>query len=290
MINANDVSFYDFSLIGEETGRNDQLGRAGFENSHNTMGNRNWNIHNIWMEHLKVGIWVYRMDGIHITGNRIRNTFADGINLCAGSANSVIEQNDIRNTGDDAIAFWSWSVFRRNNSNIRVRFNTAGLQWLANNIAVYGGQNIHITDNILFDTVAFGSGIAISMSHEPMDFQGTITIERNTLLRCGSHEYNFDQDFGAIWILPLRDINITITIKDNDIINSTYQGLSILGGHRVKEIIMENNYIDTCGTWGIDIGTGITGTMILKNNNISGTMIAPFRNVSGEGFVVQGEP
>jgi len=230
------------------------------------------------------------LDGIHVVGNRIRNTFADGINLCAGSVNSIVEQNDIRNTGDDAIAFWSWSVYRRTNTNIKVRFNTAGLQWLANGIAVYGGRDFEITDNILYDTVAFGSGIAISMSHDPVDFQGTVKIERNTLLRCGGHEYNFDQDFGAIWILPLKNIDITISIKDNDIIDSSYQGLSILGGNKVREIVMENNYIDTCGTWGIDIGTGITGKMILKGNNISGSMIAPLRNVAGEGFIVQEEP
>ena len=289
MIKANDVSFYDFSLAGEETGRNDLAGRAGFEISDKTMGIKNINIHNIWMEHLKVGVWTYRMEAMHVTGCRIRNTYADGINLCAGSNNNVLEQNAIRNTGDDAIALWSWSVFRRNNTGNKIRFNTAGLQWLANNVALYGGQDNEVTDNILHDTVAFGAGISVSAAHDPVDFKGTVRAARNTLLRCGGHEYNFDQDYGAVWILPLKDMDVNIILSDNDIIDSSYQGLSILGGHRVDKIIMENNHIDTCGTWGIDIGTGMSGSMILKGNIISGAMTGPFRNVSGEGFLVREE-
>ena len=293
MIKANDVSFYDFSLIGEETARNDALGRAGFENSDNTNSARNVTIQNIWMEHLKVGVWVYRMNAMLVTGCRIRNTFADGINLCAGSAGNILEQNAIRNTGDDSIALWSWTVFRRNDADNRIRFNTAGLQWLANNVAVYGGQDNEITDNILHDTVAFGAGIAVSAAHDPVDFRGTVTAKRNTLLRCGGHEYNFDQDFGAIWILPLKEMDVSITLADNDIIDSSYQGISVLGGlggHAVKEIIVENNSIDTCGTWGINIGRDIPGKLILKDNIISGAMIGPFYNAPGDGMSIPGNP
>jgi hypothetical protein len=293
MIKATDVAFYDFALFGEETGRNDAQGRAGFENPFGSRSGRNITVQNIWMEHLKVGVWVYRTDSMLVTGNRIRNTFADGVNLCGGSVNCVVEQNAIRNTGDDSIALWSWSVLRRNNANNRIRFNTAGLQWLANNVAIYGGQDNEITDNILHDTVAFGSGITVNADHDPVDFRGTVTAKRNTLLRCGGHQYNFDQDFGAIWILPLKDMDISIVLTDNDIIDSSYQGFYVhgnLGGRFVKEIIMENNNIDTAGTWGINIGAGTRGRLNLRGNSISGSMIGPFFNQAGDGYTVQGNP
>jgi hypothetical protein len=287
MVKKDNVSFYDFSLAGEETGRDDQYGRAGIETPNTSRSIKNLTVCNIWMEHLKVGVWTYRMDAMLLTGCRIRNTFADGINLCGGTSNSVVEQCAIRNTGDDAIALWSWTVFRKNDTSNKIRFNTAGLQWLANNIAIYGGQDNEITDNILHDTVSFGAGIAISANHDPLDFRGTVTVMRNTLMRCGGHEYNFDQDFGAIWLLPLKDMDVTVIVKENEIIDSSYQAFSVLGGHWVKEIIMENNYIDTCGTWGIDIGTGMSGRLLLKNNNISGGMIWPVRNASGGVFEIQ---
>jgi hypothetical protein len=79
----------------------------------------------------------------------------------------------------------------------------------------------------------------------------------------------------------------SIILEDNDMIDSSYQGLSILGGHRVKEVIMENNHIDTCGTWGIDIGTGMSGKLSLKGNSVSGGMILPVHNASDGVFVIQ---
>jgi hypothetical protein len=291
LVKVNDVSFYDFSLIGEETGRNDALGRAGFESKYKSR-TLNMTVQNIWMEHLKVGVWVYAMEGLLVSGCRIRNTYADGINLCGGSSFNVIEQTAIRNTGDDSIALWSRADHMKNDVGNKIRFNTVGLQWLANNFAVYGGQDNEVTDNIFHDTVAFGAAITISTNHDPVDFKGTVTAKRNTLLRCGGYEYNFNQDFGAIWILPLKNMDVSIVLADNEIIDSTYQGILVhggLGGRAIREIIVENNYIDTCGTWAIDIGSSTTGKMNLKGNSVSGSMMGVFRNTSGSDFAVQGD-
>jgi len=290
MINANNVSFYDFALFGREITRDDAMGRTGFENWYRTSRARDWTIQNIWMQHLKVGVWVYRMEGMLVAGTRIRNTTADGINIVGGSDNNIIEQNHIRNTGDDGIAAWSYEFFRRNNTNNRIRFNTVGLPWLASNIAIYGGQDNQVTDNILFDTMVFGGGINISARHSPMPFRGTLLVERNTLLRTGGNEYNHDRNYGAIWFSPLRDMDARFVLRDNDIIDSSYQAVAIVGYYRIGEIIMENNHIDTAGTWAIHISGSTTGRISLRNNTITGDMLGVLRNSAGDRFTVQGYP
>lgn len=284
MIKADNVSFYDFSILGAETGRNDALGRAGFETSDQDVAHKNLTIQNIWMEHLKVGVWTYFMDHMQVVGCRIRNTYADGINLCGGTSNSILEQNQIRNTGDDAIALWSSATYQLYDTNNIIRFNTVGLQWLANSIALYGGRNNIVTDNIVHDTVGFGAGINISANHNPIGFDGSVTIERNTLLRCGGHEYNYNQDYGAIWIYPLLNMNVDILLKNNEVYDSSYQGISVIGGHNVKSITLLSNIIDSCGTWGIDIAAGNTGNMTLTNIIIRGNMINSINNGSPSGF------
>ena len=280
LIKANDVSFYDFSILGAETGRNDAEGRTAFEVSDKDGDLQNLTIQNIWMEHTKTGIWTYYMDHMHVAGCRIRNTYADGINLCGGTSNSLIEQCQIRNTGDDAIALWSSASYGRYDTNNTIRFNTAGLQWLASNVAIYGGKDNTVTDNILHDTVAFGGGINISANHNPVGFGGTVTAERNTLLRCGGHEYNYNQDYGAVWIYPVADMGADIILNNNEILDSTYQGLSIIGGHNIKSLSLFGNIIDTCGTWGMDIASGNSGTMNSVNSVIRGDMINSINNGS----------
>lgn len=280
LIKANDVSFYDFSILGAETGRNDAEGRTAFEVSDKDGDLQNLVIQNIWIEHTKTGIWTYYMDNMHVAGCRIRNTYADGINLCGGTSNSLIEQCQIRNTGDDAIALWSSASYNRYDTNNTVRFNTAGLQWLASNVAIYGGKDNKVTDNILHDTVAFGGGINISANHNPVGFEGSFMAERNTLLRCGGHEYNYNQDYGALWIYPVADIGADITLNNNEILDSTYQGLSIIGGHSIRSLSLFGNIIDTCGTWGIDISAGNSGIMNNVNSVIRGDMINSVNNGS----------
>lgn len=103
-------------------------------------------LQNIWIEHYKVGLWADVVNGISIMGCRIRNTYADGINLCGGTSDCVFTQNDLRNTGDDAIAMFNRGVLCVAN---QVTYNTVSLLWLANNIALYGGKDIEVSHNLL---------------------------------------------------------------------------------------------------------------------------------------------
>ncbi|MDF2802199.1 MAG: Parallel beta-helix repeat [Anaerocolumna sp.] len=266
-IRAGNISFYDFSILGEVISRKDSIDPPAFSMVTPVKGMENVTIQNIWMEHFKVGVWADVTNGMNILGCRIRNTFADGINLCAGTSNSVITQNDIRNTGDDAIAMFNRGVLEVNN---KVLYNTVSLPWLANNIALYGGKDIVIKGNWLKDTICFGGGINISTNFKPQVFEGTILVEGNKLERCGSRENNINAEYGAIWINTVEgyDNQANCIIINNVILDSTYQGISFFNSGLLENMIIEKNLLSGTGTYAIEVGKEVKGFAIIRNNQI----------------------
>jgi hypothetical protein len=103
-------SFSDFAVFGDVTYRDDNGGYAGFDGP---LG-KNSKITNLWIEHENVGMWIGHgpllppinealTTGLVIHGVRVRDTYADGINLANATANSIVEQSSFRNNGDDAL-------------------------------------------------------------------------------------------------------------------------------------------------------------------------------------------
>lgn len=284
IIKASNTAFYDFSMRGTAVIRRDSVDPAAFEADRTVPGKENLTIQNVWIEHYKVGVWTYQTSGVHIAGCRIRNTFADGINLCMATCNSMVEQNSIRGTGDDAVAMWSQKFGNVNNT---VRFNTIALPDLANCIAVFGGSDIRICDNLISDTVTNGAGINISTNFDPTDFGGTITVERNSLFRCGSTDSAYGQDYGGIWINTVKgfDNNAYVRILDNLIAGSSYQGISFSGGGASPYVTLEGNTIVDSGTWAIDAAADSRGAADVKNNLMRGNGLGTVNN-SNEGRFV----
>jgi hypothetical protein len=285
-IKAKNISLYDFSLIGNVDHRNDSEPAAIQLESDMARRAKNIHIENIWMEHWKVGVWASRAEEVHIKGCRIRNTFADGINFSRGTSRSVVEQCDIRNTGDDGIAAWSAALA---DTDIVFRNNTVSLQWLANNIAVYGGKDIQIKGNLIKDTVAFGSGINISTRFNPQPFAGKIIVSGNRLERCGSYEYDIGKPYGAIWFNTEKghDNHADVIVQNNQIIDSTYHGILFFNEGLLEHVLLKNNTIDTAGTYGIEAGPKTKGKAVLVYNVIRNTKQGGIHNASGETFTIQ---
>jgi hypothetical protein len=64
-------------------------------------------IDNIWNEHMVCLYWGANTDRMTIKNSRIRNMFADGINMTNGSTDNLVSNNDARATGDDSFALFS---------------------------------------------------------------------------------------------------------------------------------------------------------------------------------------
>lgn len=268
-ITGNDTAFYDFKMEGTAVRRRDAEDPAAYEIASGSLPNANFILQNVWIEHYKVGAWIYNTSGVHITGCRIRNTFADGINLCMGTCNSLVEQSSFRGTGDDSVAMWSQYYADVNNV---VRYNNISLPDLANCIAVYGGQDITICDNIVADVITEGSGINISTNFQPAAFGEQVIVERNTLYRCGSKNDLNGAMQGAIWFNTLSpyDNNAEVIVRDNTILDSSYMGISFSGTGAATNVLIENNTIENGTMGGISSVSSAIGKAVVQNNQISG--------------------
>lgn len=265
--------FSDFAMTGVSTIRDDAGDLAGFEGYD---ASNDVVIQNIWMSHMKVGCWFYNTNKLTIQGCRIRDTYADGINMCSNVHNSVIQNNHLRNTGDDAIAIWPWQG--DSNANI-IRYNTVQCPTLANCVAIYGGADNQVVNNYLADNIAFGGGVNVSTNFEtPNGFTGNTVVSYNTLVRCGSYEHNLNYPRGAIWIFgAMRPVTAGVTVHNNTIRDSVNNGITIDGEQEVNNVTFSQNYFYGITENAIHVRGGAVGKVVFDENyvyNMGGKTVA----------------
>ncbi len=257
---SRNVKLSNFAIFGEVKNRDDNANLDGIGGTLNDT-----TIQNLWIEHTKVGIWVNGpLTGLTISGVRIRNTTADGVNFHQGVSNSIVEQSMIRNTGDDGLAMWSEvqadhdSVFQ---------FNTVQLPNLANNIAIYGGSDNSVIGNVVTDTLWQGGGIHVGNRFHSVGISGTTTITRNVLVRTGSYHTDAQFGVGAIWFYA-ADSAMTgnINITHNQIEDSSYEAIQFVG-LKITNLVFDTNTINQTGTFGLQIQASGAATF----NNVTGT-------------------
>lgn len=265
-IRGENITVKDLAIFGQTDIRRDNEPPAIAVES-DTGQSKNILLENLWIEHTKVGIWANRIEQLAIKGCRIRNTLADGVNLCKGTSNSEVSNSDFRNTGDDGIAMWSSSLADTNN---KIFKNTVRYPWLANNIAIYGGKDNQVYQNALYDTVGMGGGINISTRFEPQAFDGETVVRENLMIRTGSFENDTKKEYGAIWINtePGYDNEGKILIENNEIYDSTYQGIYLFNSGTLTGMTIANNHLSSGSTYGIEVDDQAQGEVQLVKNKI----------------------
>jgi hypothetical protein len=266
---------------------------------------KNTKITNVWIEHANVAVWVGRdfdnipelwgpADGLQFSGMRIRNTYADGINFSNGTRNSQVFNSSFRTTGDDSLAVWANPYVKDRSVDIahdnRFANNTVQLPWRANGIAIYGGYNNSIENNLIYDTMNY-PGIMLATDHDPLPFSGTTLIANNGLYRTGGAFWNEDQEFGAITLFPsTRDIT-GVTIRDTDIYDSTYDGIQFKnGGGNMPDVAITNVKIsNSLNGAGILAMSGARGNATLTNVTITGSADGNVVKEPGSPFVITGQ-
>jgi hypothetical protein len=265
--------FADFAILGETILRDDKSPENGFNGSAGT-GSR---LENIWVEHTKVGFWVSgKTNGLMITGSRFRNLFADGINFCNGTSNSVVENSHFRNTGDDALASWSPKGDPVNTNNV-FRFNTVQIPWRANCFAIYGGKDNRIEDNLCYDVVTY-PGILIAQQFNSNPFEGTTSIQRNSLIRTGGPMFNLKH--GALKIWSAQGEITGLEVKDILIDSPTFSGLQLDGAYPITSASFENMQITNAGTDGIHLSSALSGDASFSSVMVSNSANDAFLNHS----------
>jgi alpha-1,3-glucanase-like protein len=226
------VALSGFAIESDVTQRQDRSPRSaiGGRYSHSRFTD-------LYLHHANVGIWLDGpADDLVIRGVRIADQAADGINLHRGIHHAVVEDNEIRSSGDDGIASWS---DRLANSNILISGNRVTAPRLANGIALYGGRNIEVSNNQIEDTLTEGGGIHLGSRFHSAPFGGWIRIARNSILRSGSMDPHWHFGVGAIWIYALeRPITAAISLSDNDIGDPSCEAVQLIGPNRIDGVII----------------------------------------------------
>ncbi|MFJ3903777.1 discoidin domain-containing protein [Streptomyces sp. NPDC090025] len=215
--------FKGFAYFGNYTSRIDGPGKVfDFANVSDIV------IDDIWNEHMVCLYWGANTDRITIKNSRIRDMFADGVNMTNGSTDNLVTNNDARATGDDSFALFSAIDAGGADEKNNVYENlTATLTWRAAGVAVYGGynnvfRNIHIADTLVY------SGITISSLDfgYPMNGFGTepTTFENVSIVRAGGHFWG-GQTFPGIWLFSASKVFQGIRVNHVDIVDPTYSGV-----------------------------------------------------------------
>jgi hypothetical protein len=276
------VTIADLMIDGDVRYRDDHNFDAALEGNFGT-GSL---IQNVWIERTKVGLWPDSgTDGLLALGLRIRNTFADGVNLHANVRDTSVQQSVVRNTGDDALAMFSEGAPVTRGS---YRFNTIQIPMLANGIGIYGGESNKAEDNVVSDTLTASAGIAVSSRFNPVPFSGETLVQRNTLIRTGGLEPNWNSQFGALWIYAdTSDITAPVTVRDLEIRDSTYAGILISWQRRIENLTFDRVTVSGTGTYGIEVNAAGSGRF--SNTAVSGTpsgglsVVGGFTVVRGSG-------
>lgn len=244
--------YFDFAILGETVLRDDRSAENGFIGG----AGRGSRLEHIWVEHTKVGYWVGTgTNGLVITGSRFRNLFADGVNFCNGTSNSIVENSHFRNTGDDALASWSPKGDAVNTNNV-FRFNTVQLPWRANCFAIYGGKDNHIEDNICSDVVTY-PGILIAQQFNSNAFDGNTFVQRNSLIRAGGPMFHLEH--GALKVWSAQGEIKGLVVKDTLIDTATFSGLQLDGAYPITSASFDHIEISQAGTDGIYLSSNVSG-------------------------------
>jgi hypothetical protein len=245
------VNLSNFAILGSTVGRHDDSTANAINGSLGTGST----VNGLWIQDTNVGFWLqYGNTNITVENSIVLSTDADGLNFNGNATGDTVKNNFLRNDGDDGLAIWSYPAA---DSNITFTNNTIVQPTLANGIADYGGSNNTITNNVIADTNALGSGLAISNEQFLTPFSplsGTITVTGNYLIRTGAYNPNWSHPMSAVQFDAYNSdfSNVTVNYSGGAILDSPYSAFQFVSGdgtgHVVNGVNISNVQVQNLGT------------------------------------------
>jgi hypothetical protein len=235
------VDIHDLAIIGQVDERDDHKALAGIGGALGG-GSR---IRNVFIQHVKVGLWLDGpFDGLIVSHVRVLDTTADGLNLHRGISGVIVEESFFRNNGDDGIASWAEKLA---NHDIIIRHNTVVAPILANGVAIYGGHDIVVSDNLIADTLTEGGGLHLGNRFNAVPLSGKISLKGNMVVRGGSIDPRWHIGIGAVWLFALDvPIKAQIDLRTTRLLDSSQEAL-LLYGRRIDGLVVDGLRIDRAG-------------------------------------------
>jgi Pectate lyase superfamily protein len=251
---SSNVHLSNFAIEGDVRDRidTDQVNGIGGSLSNST-------IDGLYIHHTKVGLWLDGpMHDLTVSNTMVTDQIADGMNFHQGVTGSKVQNSFFRNTADDAMAMWSQSVGGSagvEDANNTFDHNTVQTPSLANGIALYGGRNETVSNNVVADPIREGSALHAGSRFGSTPFAGTLAFTNNTTVRAGSLELNWNIGLGAIWLYALEgNLDANFQIVGDHFLQSTYNAIMIVSEFGVKDLYSITNvhfkdvHVDGTGT------------------------------------------
>jgi hypothetical protein len=280
------VNLSNFAILGSTVGRHDDSTANAINGSLGTGAT----VNGLWIQDTNVGFWLqFGNTNLTVENCIVLSTDADGLNFNGNATGNTVKNNFLRNTGDDGLAIWS---FPTADSNITFSNNTIVQPTLANGIADYGGSNNTITNNVIVDTNALGSGLTVSNQAFLQPFtplSGTITVTGNYLIRTGAYNPNWTHPMSAVQFdaYDTAFTNVTVNYSGGAILDSPYSAFQFVGGNGqgqpVNGVNISNVNVANLGTVVMQAET--TGSTSVSGVTASGVGVAGAYNFSFPGKV-----
>lgn len=187
-------------------------------------------IDNVWVEHTFSGLKTnLNSNAVVISNSRVRNTFADGIDFYGSTSNSSVTNSSARSTGDDGFALWSQgSTLSSISLSNSIANSTAALQWYGNGFAVYGGNQMSISNSRASDVLNYPC-LQMSTQFVPAALPPSAAMSAAAtgldFYRCGGNGFN--QQFGAVLLGTDVENVATLSVSQVNISSPTYKGIDI---------------------------------------------------------------
>ncbi len=240
-------------------------------------------VENVWAEHFEAGAWIAQYffsatpytDGLIIRNCRFRDNYADGVNLCKGTRNTMVEHCSFRNNGDDDMAIWSADGLECQNNTFQ--FSTSENCWRASGCAIYGGYNNKANNLYIKDNLEVGLRVNNCFAGIAFNNSGLHQFTDITIDGCSTFNDLFNNPVGAIDLVCNNKAGTqvkNVKFSKIDIIDSRNDAVyfSKTAGDGFYNITFENITIN---------GTGLE----YPNNNVNS-----LTNKRGYGAIFDGNP
>ncbi len=187
-------------------------------------------VDNVWVEHMFGGLKLIGVSNAStIMHGRVRNTFADGIDLYGSASNSIIANSSSRSTGDDGFALWSQgTTLAATSQNNTVKNSQASLQWYGNGFAIYGGIGINASNNRAADILNYPCLKISTYFVSPLLPSAVLASASANQLNCYRGGGNgFNQHYGGVQIETEQQSWSNVALSNINIAQPANEGIDV---------------------------------------------------------------
>lgn len=259
-------------------------------------------ISDLRIEHFECGGWITGARELIVEHCRMRNNYADGINLANNSTACRVSHCSFRNNGDDDMASWSTGSYATDNE---FSYNTAENNWRASSLGFFGGCRQKAHHIAVYDGLEAGVRVTCDFPGTGFADSGEISLSDISIYRCGAQQGIPGQQ-GGFWggsdgALELRagyayDLK-NVRAERVDIYDSRKDAVTIesQSGKRVLNLELHdiNIYRVEGYAYGVNIATSVRGNGRYSGISAEGVQepymstVPPgfdFKDVSGSGI------